>query len=297
MFNMVNSIISSRNFGVELESHPSISLDEVVDIIKKKSDKKIIKTKWKQSVENDYWHVKTDSTCGGGYSKGWEIASFKASGHRDLLEICDVSKALSESGLRCGEDCGLHVHVDISDFTVEQASVLLAYWIKIEKIVLKTVPFFRSKNKYCRLIEKKISSKKYNWHPLDFWNCYCPKDLSIHNNKDKRVTMNLVNYVSFKHAPFVHFSRPTVEFRFPEGTFNQNDIKNWVILFINFVDNIKFRKMPVNLFCVSNVDSLIDILGIVDKNNKKWFFNRLFYYDSRKKWKKIAKNQIEINHI
>lgn len=291
------NLISSRFFGVELESHPSISLDQIANIIKKNSSREIIKTKWKQSVENDFWHVKTDSTCGGGYSKGWEVASFKASGDKDLLEICNVSKALSVSGLKCGEDCGLHVHVDISDYSIEQASILLAYWIKIEKVVLGAVPFFRLKNKYCKLIEKKILIKKHYWHPLDFWNCYGPKDFSIHNNKDKRVTMNLVNYATYIQAPFLFNARPTVEFRFPEGTFNYIDIKNWVILFVNFVENIKFRKMPDNLYCVSNVESLTDILGLSDKNNKKWFFSRLLIYDKRKKWKKIAQNQIRYNHI
>jgi hypothetical protein len=284
--------LSSRFFGVELESHPSISIDEIVEIINKNSSRRILKTKWKQSIGNDFWHVKTDSTCGGGFPKGWEIASFKASGKKDLLEICSVSKALSLSGLVCGEDCGLHVHVDISDYNLEQAAVLLAYWIKVEKIVLRTVPFFRLKNKYCKVIEKKILTKKQSWHPLDFWDCYGPKNLSIHNNKDKRVTMNLVNYAAYLQMPYLRCSRPTVEFRFPEGTFNYIDIKNWVLLFVNFVENIKFRKMPDNLYCVSNVNSLVDILGVSDNNNKKWFFNRLLNYNTTKKWKKIAKNHI-----
>lgn len=290
----MKKIISSRFFGVELESHPVISGNQIVEVISKNSNREIIKTKWKQTSRNDYWHVKTDSTCGGGESKGWEIASFKASGYEDLLEICKVAKALRKSGLRCGEDCGLHVHVDISDFSIEQASVLLAYWVKVEKIVLKSVPAHRSKSSYCKSLCKNIIKNK-KWNCVDFWNSYKPKDVSIHGNKDKRVTMNLVNYVMYMEMPFLTQSRSTAEFRFPEGTFNENDIKNWVIFFINFIDNVKNRKMPDNLFCISDLNYLVNVLGIRNESNKKWFFYRVFNFDTKKKWKKIAKNQIGIS--
>jgi hypothetical protein len=285
----VNSIISFRPFGVELESHPVLSGNEIVDIVKNNSRRQVIKTKWKQTFSNDFWHVKTDSTCGGGKLKGWEIASFKACGYKELIEICKVSKALRKGGLKCGEDCGFHVHVDISDFSIEQAAVLLAYWVKIEKIVLKSVPYFRTKNKYCRSISSKIKSKNKKWNALDFWNCHKPKDKSIHLNKDKRVTMNLVNYVTFIEDPSLFHGRSTAEFRFPDGTFNERDIRNWVVFFVNFVDNIKNKQMPEDLVCVSKIDELLGICGIKNEKNKKWFFQRISVFDTEKKWKNYQK--------
>ncbi len=280
-----------------MESHPVISGCEIVDVIRKNSNREVIRTKWKQTINNDFWHVKTDSTCGGGKPKGWEIASFKASGYEDLLEICSVVKSLRKSGLRCGEDCGLHVHVDISDFTIEQASVLLAYWIKIEKVILKTVPTHRTKSKFCRPINSKILNKNKFLSSKDFWDIYSPKDLSIHNNKDKKVTMNLVNFVSYCKNPYLYQSRPTVEFRFPEGTFNEKDIKNWVLFFVNFVDNNKNKTMPSNLLCVSNIKDLLNICGINSEKNKQWIFNRISTHDTRKKWKKISENIIYNNNL
>jgi hypothetical protein len=279
--------ISNRSFGVELESHPVITGNEIVDIIRKNSQRQVIKTKWKQTSGSNYWHVKTDSTCGGGKLKGWEVASFKASGYNDLLEICKVTKALKKNGLKCGEDCGFHVHVDISDFSLNQASVLLAYWAKIEKIVLKSVPNFRLKNKYCRSISNKIKNKNKKWNDLDFWEAFGPKDTSIHNNKDKRVTMNLVNYLSYIKCPYL--DRSTVEFRFPEGTFSEIDVKNWVLFFINFVENIKNKKMPENLVCVNNLGQFLEISGV---DNKKWFFYRVMNFDMNKKWRRIAQKQL-----
>lgn len=277
---------NSRFFGLEIEANPVISGDKIVSVIKKNTKRQVIKTKWMQTINNNFWHVKTDSTCGGGISsKGWEIASFKASGENDLLEICKTAKSLRKSGLKCGTDCGLHVHVDISDFTYEQASILLAYWVKIEKLVLKTVPSFRLKSKHCKSISKSIRNKNLCWNVFDFWEVYSPKNKNIHNNKDKKVTMNLVNYKNFMEQPFLYFARSTVEFRFPEGTLNEVDIRNWVILFINFIENVKNKEMPKNLRCVKNIDELIKILGIHDKN-KKWFFNRIFCNNQlENKWK------------
>lgn len=272
-----------------METHPVISKRKIVETISNNSKRQVISTNWKQTINNDFWHVKTDSTCGGGKSKGWEIASFKASGYDNLLEICKVAKALRNNGARCGEDCGLHVHVDISDFDPEQAAVLLAYWMKIEKVILKAVPYHRSKNKHCRLLSTKIRCKNKKWEALDFWKNYKPKDKSIHLNKDKKVTLNLVNYTTFIEDSYLYRARSTAEFRFPNGTFNEKDIRNWVVFFINFIENIKNKKMPDNLFCVSNVFELLDICGIVNLYNKKWFFNRIKVHDPRKKWKKIIK--------
>ena len=286
------SKLSLRPFGIELESIPVGSGVEIVDIIKKNSKRQVIKTKWKQTSGANYWHVKTDSTCGIGGLKGWEVVSFKASGHKELLEICKVSKALKKYGLRCSENCGFHVHIDISDFSIEQASILLAYWVKIEPIMLKSVPFFRLESKYCKPISSSIKNKNTKCSALEFWNDYGPKDTSIHGNKDKRVAMNLVNYITYLQSPFLTNSRSTVEFRFPEGTFNEVNVKNWVIFFINFIENIKNKKMPDSLLCSRNLNEFLDISGINDIKNKKWLFYRIFNFDTKKKWREIARKQI-----
>jgi len=41
--------------------------------------------------------------------------------------------------------------------------------------------------------------------------------------------------------------RKTVEFRCPEGTVSGKDAKCWIILFVNFVDYVKNKKIfPLN---------------------------------------------------
>ena len=276
--------LSERSFGIELEAHPVISIYKVADIIYKNSKYAVKKTDWQQSYNNDFWHVKKDATCGGGHKDGWEIASFKASGSGDLLEICKIVKILRKSGLQCGEDCGFHVHVDISDFSQQQAAILLAHWIKIENVVLKSVPKHRINNKFCKIISKKIKNKKIKYDPKVFWETYSPKNFSVHRNKDKKVTMNLVNYakcIYYNEIPSLRSKRKTVEFRFPDATFNEKDVENWVVFFVNFVENIKNKNMPENLYCVKNKNQFFEISGLITNTDLcKWFLDRIEKFKS-----------------
>lgn len=282
-----------RNFGVELESHPVLDSRVIVDVIKRNSFKKVIVTGWRQTHSNNHWHLKTDSTCGGGKKNGWEVVSYKGSGLNDVFHISNIASILGDAGLKCGTDCGFHVHVDISDFTPQMVAVLLANWVKIERLMLESVPKHRSYNRHCKPIRNKIHPKGQSFDPLDFWNRFSPKNFSIHSNKDKKVTMNLVNYTTclaydqkiISENFYCDSSRKTVEFRFPEGTFNGIDVKNWILLFVQFVEGSKIDSMPKNLYSAKNVDEFCNLLKLSDCEIKNWLFNRIILNSDSKKWK------------
>ena len=244
-----------RPFGVELEvsnlGRPpgteidfQISFDYVRDIVKTNTPRKVIAmNEWSQSVNNNYWHVKYDATCGElgkgtGHPRGWEVASFKASGYDDLLHIANMANILHTMGVRVNDHCGLHVHVDISDFTICQAAVLVARWIKAEYWMKQAVPKNRRRNKYCKfLTSKKKYDSSYQYTPEEFWYKIRPTNFCPHENAQKKVTLNMVNYAEFKAAGVYSTGRPTVELRLPEGTLNGQDIINWVVLFLYFVES------------------------------------------------------------
>lgn len=300
-----------RNFGVELEAHPVLDASAITSVIRKNSSRKVITTGWQQTSNNSYWHLKTDSTCGGGEKRGWEIASFKGSGNKDIVRIAKVAESLKDAGLKCGSDCGFHVHVDISDFSPNQVGILLAWWIKIEKIVLNSVPQHRFNNKHCRLISSKINPKNKKYNALNFWETYKPKNFSFHGNRDKKVTMNLVNYATSLYYKenkrknrFFDLSRKTVEFRFPEGTFSGNDVKNWIRFFILFVENVKDKKMPKDLLTIKSFEEFMFVVGFykdkqtyfclspILENLKIWFFERVVSNSKSIKWKRIFEKNL-----
>lgn len=294
-------MIPNRCFGVEMESHPVVDRKKIASTIRKKSSKRVVVTGWRQTHENSNWHVKTDSTCGGGEKNGWEIVSYKAMGDKDVEHISEIAEQLDIIGLRCGVDCGFHVHVDISDFSPDQAAIMVARWIKIEKIMMQSVPSFRRRNRHCRGLEPRVSPKKSLYDPVGFWQLYSPKNFSLHNNRDKRVTMNLVNYatcLAYRNKQigknfYCDSTRSTVEFRFPEGTFKKQDVKNWILLFVSFVEYSKKSKMPQDLCSVLSFDDLFNILGLNDfQDCKVWFLDRILKNSRSSKWIKSANKML-----
>jgi hypothetical protein len=278
-----------RKFGIEAEVEASVDEEFIANIISSNSNKSFkIEDGWSQTCDNNYWHIKYDSTCGPlgkPYDHGWEVASYIGSNYSDLKHISNVIGKFKKNGIKINQNCGLHFHINIDDFSFSKAGILIANWIKIENVLSHAVPSHRRNNKECLLLSKKYI-KYYNsyseYDPYDFWNCLKPRSLVIHENEDKKVAMNMVNYAQNRKYKD---PRPTVEFRFPEGTLSSEDIMNWGCLFSSFVKNAKNSKMPKNLI-YSDLKETLDILGLSHPNKfyildkrmhkvKMWFLKRI----------------------
>ena len=302
---------SNRSFGVELEVGPEVPRKDIASFIKEVSFKSVRVPSsgngWAQSLNNDFWHVKYDATCGplGKYfDHGWEVASYKASGYQDLQHIGKIANHLRRRGLTINDNCGLHVHVGVGDFEPEQIGVLLANWFKIENVMMQCIAPDRRITSYCSPLVgskmKKLSLLR-RYDPLEFWKIICPTDISIHENNQKQVALNLVNYARSRRRKT--FDRSTIEFRFPEGTLDGECIKNWVQLFVSFVDNYETLTMPRNLKCV-DVETTLNILGLSNSSNfyilsrtlynaKVWFLKRLALHATNRKIQISAKKLLE----
>ena len=272
----------NRNFGIEFEMGNEKDQAYIQDVIKLKTDKSIVKTeKWAQSVNNSFWHVKYDSTCGikgKPQDHGWEVASFKAYGYDQLIEICDVSQSLLDEGCLVNNNCGLHIHADVSDFSTLKMGAFLNRWLKIEKFLLKMMPDHRKDNFHCKPITSKLNVRNLKTsNPEGTWNLIKPKVFKTHNNPQKRFTINLINY-----AKFIKYNkkslRPTIELRLPEGTLIYGDVFNWTYFYLNFI-NFSFKNKPIkNLSSVKNIESFFSVSGINHSRNdnlKLWFEERL----------------------
>lgn len=262
---------SPRRFGVEIEMS-AISKVKVNSALKLLSNRNSFTTKYQLTNQNSSWHIKDDSTCGGPLGnfgdKGVEIASYVAKGNKDIAHIANVANGLYKAGCRVNDNCGLHIHAEAKDLTTSQVGVLVAYWIKIQPIIAMSLPFCRVVgNPYCEQLFKKDLDLSLKWKADDIWEIFKPKNLNYHENEDRRVSLNLVNYT--RAIQFDSSYRKTLELRWPEGTLKGQDIRCWVRLFLNFIDNCKDRPMPLNL----QPSSLSDVLTCFSLNhNKKSFF-------------------------
>lgn len=285
--------VSQRRFGVELETSNTLTKTKVKNILKGISSRTSLSTKYQLSGENNFWHIKDDATCGplGRLGpKGVEIASFVAKGIEDLQHIAEVSNQLYTAGCRVNDNCGLHIHAEVTDVTPYQMGVILAYWIKMEFILSMAVPLSRWSNPYCKLMlnDKNDFNRNKSWTAIDLWNTVRPTNLALFENPQRRVNLNLVNYSRADY--FGSNYRKTLELRWPEGTLNGRDIKCWVRLFLNFIDVCKNLPMPANLRN-ADLNEALTYLGLNHgresfailseglHDTKSWFLQRIVKFN------------------
>lgn len=288
---------SQRPFGVELEVGNEADYQDILKVIERKSKHGAVYTEWQQTNRNSWWNVKTDSTCGAigrGMDFGWEVVSYKAAGFRDMLDIADVAESLRLAGICVNDNCGLHVHVEVKDFTPEQVGTLVACWLKVEPFMLQAVPRRRLQNDFCmpqRGMRRLDFSKPFT--AAELWEAYRPRSLDIWDNPDRRVTLNLVNYATGLKRK--SWSRRTVEFRLPEGSLMRTHVKNWIRLFVNFVECCKYRTMPPSLLAEDTQGALrylglghepqaFSILSEGLRETKTWLLGRVLSFGHEPWW-------------
>lgn len=279
----------TRKFGVELEVSPDIHKTKIGTLLEDfelfYGTGRTVKVTpgvngWDTTNSNDYWHVKYDSTCGPigkPIDSGWEIASFIGRSEKDLEVISGAGQYLLESGVCTNNNCGYHIHIDVSDFLPEKMAILIARWLKIEFSILSACPSRRISNPHCQLLnfKKIIDSVSYNPNRLlDFWNRMAPNDLGAHDNQDKRYTINTIGYRIGQSNP--NYSRKTVEFRFPECLLNKNHIANWVNILMCFVEDCFLAESPPKNISRCDLNECLQLMGLKGDENFYLLDQKLF---------------------
>lgn len=284
---------STRRFGVELEVSELIPKRKIASLIRQSSSKKVVVSGYTASIDNKYWHVKTDATCGTlGIDGpcGFEISSFVGQGLDEIKHISKVSDVLRANKIKTTDYCGLHVHAEVGDLTPEQIGNLLAYWFKIESIFALAMPSRRLNNSYCQQFSERTNlgiNLERSYLSREIYNLCLPTNVSLVGNDQRRVTLNLVNYARAERYKLA--TKKTIELRWPEGSLCGQDVKNWIILFLNFIESCKDRKMPKNLKAC-NLNYALRYLGLGHEAKtynffcedlyavKSWFLNRIVRY-------------------
>ena len=263
---------SLRRFGVEFEMSNNLTRKCIAEAIKSNSHRQVRISRYSLSSKNDYWHVKSDSSCGprgiDGPS-GTEVATYICSGPDDLKHISKTMGTVRRKGACVNEHCGLHVHVEVSDFTEEDIGRMLLFWVAIEPILNCAMPYRRKNNKYCKTLTSVHDGVFLEWmyrlHGSEsIARIFKPCNDLFMDNAAKRRTVNVVNF--YKVLDRDDQPRKTVEFRWPEGTLRPSDVKSWVVMFVSFVDSVKSRLgCPLDFMCKNggpDVRDALEILGL-----------------------------------
>lgn len=291
---------TKRAFGIELEVSKTLTSNKLADAVRLADPKRecAVSNSYCQDNGNNYWHVKFDRSCGTKQNEGgWEVASYKASGAKDLVKISEMGDVLKRAGAQINDNCGYHIHVEIADFQHNQAATLVANWMKLENIILEILPKNRRNNIYCKMLRdlKPVTTAQASDASV-FWPKVRPASF---DNSERRSALNMCNYALGGAA------KRTAELRLPEGTLDSKDIKNWARMFIHFVNFNKRNAYPGNITPVANLREAMVILGLHGENpycilsqglyeTKTWFLNRILQYSGKKVYKTEAQTYLDL---
>ncbi len=213
-------LITNAQFGIELESN--LELDE-----------------FPEEALLDGWDVK-DEHCGS------EMISPILYGYKGLLAIRRQLKAicatLSDEGDDVVEfdDCGLHVHVDIQNYTVGDIKRLLAMASKFDEVIFGLMPARRRENNYCRHVH-------YTDDEID--SCRTLRDFQNLQGSEKYYGTNIMSFQRYG----------TVEFRYAAATFDWRIIYSLVSFYLRLVSFAKSRE-PLPIYHKGMLKEGLDLL-------------------------------------
>lgn len=195
-----------------------------------------------------------DGSLEGGYC--YEIATNPSNGDKFIEHIDDLGNALAKDGATANHTCGLHCHVDASDYKWFDVYKLCTLYCKIERALYDLVAPSRYSNHYSmpaylhynfdgvvvKEFKQELLKRMYG---RDFHNSY--KDGMITWKNDKKVwseknnKYNQVRYYALNLHSF--FYRGTIEFRHHHGTTNPDKMKNWGMICAHIIDYASKKNM------------------------------------------------------
>lgn len=187
------------------------------------------------------WDVKTDASC------GWEVASPKMELDADglCMQLERACLGLAAVSPRVDHTCGLHVHVDVSDFQWQDFQRLLALWARYEPFFFEMTPPSRRGawgQSYCQPVRANSWRGLARRGPGNYW----------HNVQQ---ALQATTQTAFQQAIVGlprgalnvsgYARRGTIEFRLQGGSINYEKIRNWVVILLALVNRAKVRNAPV----------------------------------------------------
>ena len=283
VFNIEEPVpLSCRNFGVELElvssKHHDGSELEHADI-----KNRIFGGVLELHGDTSCWELAHDSSieCNSD-QQAFELVSPKLTLDSMGLTKLDAVVSRSQSvlpGLCVNADAGFHVHVDISDVSLDEIKRICAQFVKFEDVMDRFMPQSRRgnnnkyglSNRYNKILHK-LSNEECNERILscstlnELGNVMNPTTQDGNKRSSRYYKLNLQNVIWNR--------QPTLEFRQHSGTHNSTKIAKWIQFLLEFVDSSIRQANPDNFKNERNPEfkqkKLFQWL-VTDKHVKKFY--------------------------
>lgn len=196
----------NRRFGIEIEAY-NCSRDRLA---RELSEAGINVTVEGYNHETrDHWKLVRDSSLTG--SETFELVSPILEGENGLRELEKVCWVLDLCNVKVNDSCGLHVHMDAADFTMNTWKNLALSYKNIENVIDAFMPNSRRDNYYCKSLSS-ISNRR-------ILEAGTINELQAAFGNDRYHKVNLQAYSRHR----------TVEFRQHSGSTNFTKMSNWVL--------------------------------------------------------------------
>ena len=200
----------NRRFGIEIEAY-NCRMDVLVDALREEGIQ-VSAENYNHTTRN-HWKSVTDSSLSG--NNTFELVSPVLEGQNGLKELKKVCWVLDACGVKVNASCGLHIHFDAANFSLQTWKNIAISYKHIESVIDKFMPESRRNNNYCRSLRNIIEQKINNAQSID---------------NLQQVAFENTRY--FKVNPQSYSRHKTIEFRQHAGSINYDKISNWV-LFLN----------------------------------------------------------------
>lgn len=251
---------TERKFGVEMEIRTTNTVGQHVDATQVARGLRNLGLRVGSSVGNYYhssgstWDVKSDSSC------GWEIATpalvMDAEGHNEELRK-GTTYLRTEVRAKVDSSCGLHVHVDCSDFTWDQLRDLMILWSRYEPFFFECTPPSRHRNSYCSPLNRAFwtdqpGERNGNWRGIqNGFRATTEREFRSHIGSAR----GALNYSGW-------WSHGRVEFRLGAGTVDYEKVRMWVTLLLSLVGRVAHSGPGRRFPRISNVTNWTTALGL-----------------------------------
>lgn len=200
----------NRRFGVEIEAY-NCRMNVLVDALREEGVQ--VSSESYNHTTRNHWKIVSDSSLSG--NNTFELVSPVLEGEAGLKELKKVCWVLDACGVKVNASCGLHIHFDAANFSLQSWKNIAISYKHIESVIDKFMPESRRNNNYCRSLRNITEQKINNAQSID---------------NLQQVAFENTRY--FKVNPQSYSRHKTIEFRQHAGSINYDKISNWV-LFLN----------------------------------------------------------------
>lgn len=232
---IISTSAFTRKFGVEIEAYNASSTAVLRAVRRQFID---CFSESYNHTTRPHWKIVSDSSISG--QNPFELVSPILEGEEGLKEVKKVCKALKEVNAKVNSSCGLHVHINASDFTITTWKHLLVNYARLEKIIDRFMPQSRRDNRYCRGFSE----------IRDFEN----RIMAAESVDDIRSILQ-TRYRKINADAYVRHG--SIEFRQHGGTTDFEKIHYWV----RFLESLVKYSESAGLFDGTTVNDLAGILG------------------------------------